>query len=469
MRVFLLLLLFGPKITYGNNLPLMDALIQQANADPFYLISTCIFLGAILHTFLASTFTKYAQTLTVQCGHATYKSQIYHLLGEVEVIFALWLLPLVLCFTYYKGWNATIHYFETRQYTEPIFVVVIMTIAATRPILTLAESVLRLLVKCFGGETPATWWICILVFAPLLGSIITEPAAMTIAVLILAKQVLIYNANTSFSYATLGLLFVNVSIGGVLTNFAAPPILMVATRWHWNSSFVFEHFGLEAILSILMSTLFYALIFQRQLHRMNSQAKTYVSPNKSHEKIPHGIILSHVLFLIWTVFNAHHIPLLVWGFLAFLVFTRVTAVHQSPIALRNALLVGCFLAGLVTHGGLQEWWIEIILSRLGEQSLFFGALCLTAFNDNAAITYLASLVPDFENNFYLQYAVVSGAVAGGGLTVIANAPNPAGQSLLSKFFKNAIVKPLPLFLGALIPTLFTILSFRVLAHLLFPM
>ncbi|MDR1255055.1 MAG: putative Na+/H+ antiporter [Puniceicoccales bacterium] len=469
MRVFLPLLLFGPKITYGNNLPLMDALTQQANADPLYLISTCIFLGAILHTFLASTFTKHAQALTLQGGHSTYKSQIYHLLGEVEVIFALWLLPLVLCFTYYKGWDATIHYFETRQYTEPIFVVVIMTIAATRPILTLAESVLRLLVKCFGGETPATWWICILAFAPLLGSVITEPGAMTIAALLLAKQVLIYNTHAAFSYATLGLLFVNVSIGGVLTNFAAPPILMVATRWHWNSSFAFKHFGLEAILSILMSTLFYALIFRRQLHKMNSQAKARVSSDKSHEKIPHGIILSHVLFLLWTVFNAHHISFLVWGFLAFLVFTRITAIHQGPIALRNALLVGCFLAGLVTHGGLQEWWIEIILSRLGEQALFFGALFLTAFNDNAAITYLASLVPDFESNFHLQYAVVSGAVAGGGLTVIANAPNPAGQSLLSKFFTNTIVKPLPLFLGALIPTLFTILSFRVLAHLLFPM
>ncbi|MDR2396942.1 MAG: putative Na+/H+ antiporter [Puniceicoccales bacterium] len=468
MRVFLLLLLFGPKIACGNNLPLMDALVQQANADPFYFLSTCIFLGAILHTFLAGTFTKHAQTLTVQSGHSTYKSQVYHLLGEVEIIFALWLLPLVLCFTYYKGWGATIHYFETRQYTEPIFVVVIMTIAATRPILTLAESVLRSLVKYFGGETPATWWICILVFAPLLGSVITEPAAMTIAALLLAKQVLIHNAHTAFSYATLGLLFVNVSIGGVLTHFAAPPILMIATRWHWNSSFVFKHFGLEALLSILMSTLFYALIFHKQLRKMNKQAKTYVSSNKPQKKIPHGIILSHVLFLIWTVFNAHHIPFLIWGFLAFLVFTRITAVHQNPIALRNALLVGCFLAGLVTHGGLQEWWIEIILSRLGEQSLFFGALCLTAFNDNAAITYLASLVPDFENNFHLQYAVVSGAVAGGGLTVIANAPNPAGQSLLSKFFTNAIVKPLPLFLGALIPTLFTILSFRVLAHLLFP-
>jgi Na+/H+ antiporter NhaD/arsenite permease-like protein len=77
---------------------------------------------------------------------------------------------------------------------------------------------------------------------------------------------------------------------------------------------------------------------------------------------------------------------------------------------------------------------------------------LTAFNDNAAITHLASWVPEFMNNTTLQNAVVAGAVTGGGLTVIANAPNPAGAALLSKFFPNGI-SPLRLFLSALCPTL----------------
>jgi hypothetical protein len=79
----------------------------------------------------------------------------------------------------------------------------------------------------------------------------------------------------------------------------------------------------------------------------------------------------------------------------------------------------------------------------------FGAIGLTAFNDNAAITYLATLVPDLTEG--MKFAVVAGAVTGGGLTVIANAPNPAGQSLLAKYFQDGIA-PLGLFLGALAPT-----------------
>ena len=82
---------------------------------------------------------------------------------------------------------------------------------------------------------------------------------------------------------------------------------------------------------------------------------------------------------------------------------------------------------------------------------------MTAFNDNALITYLATLVPDLDER--LKIAVVEGAVTGGGLTVIANAPNPAGQALLSRFFGGA-VNPLGLLAGALLPTLVAIAAFR---------
>ena len=52
-------------------------------------------------------------------------------------------------------------------------------------------------------------------------------------------------------------------------------------------------------------------------------------------------------------------------------------------------------------------------------------------------------------------------MTGGGLTVIANAPNPAGQALLSRFFDGAI-RPIGLLLGALLPTLVVIAAFRLL-------
>jgi Na+/H+ antiporter NhaD/arsenite permease-like protein len=85
-----------------------------------------------------------------------------------------------------------------------------------------------------------------------------------------------------------------------------------------------------------------------------------------------------------------------------------------------------------------------------------GATILTAFNDNAAITFLSTLVPGFTAS--LKYAVVAGAVAGGGLTIIANAPNPAGVSILKKYFNDEI-SPLGILTGALVPTAIMLLVF----------
>jgi Na+/H+ antiporter NhaD/arsenite permease-like protein len=112
-------------------------------------------------------------------------------------------------------------------------------------------------------------------------------------------------------------------------------------------------------------------------------------------------------------------------------------------------LVGFFLGGLVVHGGLQGWWLGPIITSLTEWPLFIGSTFLTSFNDNAAITFLASQVEGLGPQ--LKYAVLAGAVTGGGLTVIANAPNPAGQALLGRFFGDG-VSPMKLAVGALIPT-----------------
>jgi hypothetical protein len=445
---------------YSVSPSLWNQLQQMLQDDPFRGITFLIFMGAILHTFLAGKFAAKSKQITTVCGHETYTSRLLHWLGEVEAIFGIWLIPLVICFIGFKGWDDTVAYFSTRQYQEPIFVFAIMTIAATKPILCLAEICIRKIVRCLGKECPSTWWVCILMFAPLLGSLITEPAAMTIAAMLLANKVFVHNPGKAFSYATIGLLFVNVSVGGVLTNFAAPPILMVATKWNWSSAYVFSHFGIKSVIGIVLASLFYFVLFSKQLRQLNTNAKNSDVVSENKDNVPLWVIAIHTLFLIWVVFNSHHTVFVVWGFLAFLCIAHILKEYQSHIAIKESLLVGCFLAGLVTHGGLQEWWIEAVLSRLGDLTLFLGSVILTAFNDNASLTYLASLVPEFMDNFCLQSAVVSGAIVGGGLTVIANAPNPAGQALLSKYFPNGIVKPLPLLLGALFPTILFMFIFR---------
>jgi hypothetical protein len=345
-----------------------------------------------------------------------------------------------------------------------MFVVVIMALSSTQPIVELAEGILGRLARV-GGGTPAAWWITILSVGPILGSLITEPAAMTISALLLARQFYDLEPSTRLKYATLGLLFVNVSIGGTLTHFAAPPVLMVARPWGWDTPFMLEHFGWRAVAAIVASNLTYYLLFRSELTDLAArpQRSDVDQPEDDGRSasgllpVPLWLTLVHMLFMFWTVVNSHFPVLFVWGFLIFLGVARATSAYQSRIDLKAPLLVGFFLAGLVIHGSLQGWWIGPVLSSLPETPLFFSATILTAFNDNALITYLATLVPDLADG--LKTAIVEGAVTGGGLTVIANAPNPAGQSLLSRFFDGG-VSPLRLMVSAIIPTVVAVIAFR---------
>jgi hypothetical protein len=372
----------------------------------------------------------------------------------VEAIFGIWVIPLVVAIVWSKGWNRAKEYINDGvNFTEPMFVVVVMAIAGSRPILKFAERILSAF-AAVGKRTPAAWWLSILTFGPVLGSFITEPAAMTISALLLAQKFYEREPGARLAYATLGLLFVNVSVGGTLTHFAAPPVLMVAGRWGWDLGHMMSQFGWKAMLGIGVANLCFFVFFRKELKELGAprpplDVEMVEWKRSDEEPVPWWITAVHVLFLVWVVMNNHYPALFVGGFLFYLAFTQATQHHQFELRLRPPLLVGFFLAGLVIHGGLQGWWIEPVLSRLPELPLFFGAVALTAFNDNAAITYLASLVPGFGPE--LRYAVVAGAVAGGGLTVIANAPNPAGQSILARYFPDG-VSPLYLFLGAAVPT-----------------
>jgi len=447
----------------------------RAVAEPFNVVATAIFVLAVLHTFASARIRHWAHV--VEERHAarlqsrparvdrdgdgvpeevSFWGQILHFLGEVEAIFGIWCLVLFGAIAWFKGLNTGIHYLgETVNYTEALFVVIIMTLASTRPVLRLAEQALHAVAK-LGGGRPVAWWFSILTIAPLLGSFITEPAAMTIAALLLGKQFYALNPSARLKYATIGLLFVNVSIGGTLTHFAAPPVLMVAAAWGWDMRYMFTHFGWHALTGIVISNVVYFLVFRRELLALKSAEG---SDGSEGEPVPVWVTAVHLVFLGFTVWMAHHPALFIGGFLFYLAFAQATAHHQSRLDLRGPLLVGFFLAGLVVHGGLQAWWIQPVLGSLGEVPLFVGATILTAFNDNALITYLSTLVPGFTEE--LKFAVVSGAVTGGGLTVIANAPNPAGQSILQRYFPEG-VSPLGLLLGALVPTLIVAFSFMVL-------
>jgi Putative Na+/H+ antiporter len=459
-----------------EGLSLPAVLAHRVRAEPLNLVATILFALAILHTFAAARITAWSHrlrdgpapgpagapgpgggagepgdALEAEPSHALeFKADLLHFLGEIEAVFGVWVVPLLAAIALARGWG-TAEAFIARgvDLTEPVFVTVIMALASTRPVLEFAEAVIGR-VAALGGRTPLAWWLAVLTVAPVLGSFITEPAAMIIGALLLGRHVFEHGPSGRLRYATLGLLFVNISVGGTLTHFAAPPVVMVALRWGWDSGFMVLTFGWKAILGILVANGLYAVWLGRELAALRPAGGAPAAAGREAAPAPAWVVAVHLAFLAWTVLVSHTPALFVGGFLVFLAFTHATAPFQSPLNLRPALLVGFFLGGLVVHGALQQWWIEPVLGRLPGLPLFVGSIVLTAFNDNAAITYLASLVPAFTPE--LRYAVVAGAVTGGGLTVIANAPNPAGQAILGRYFAGGI-SPLGLLAGAAVPTL----------------
>ncbi len=551
--------------TYDEVEGIWATLKNRVEAEPFNLAATIIFFLAIVHTFLTPRFMKLSHDLAHEHRRKIYRgeaprdsvhtgAELLHFLGEVEAVFGIWAIALVGAICAYHDWGSAVQYIgHTVNFTEPAFVVVIMTLAATRPILQLASNIIDRISQLFGGSLSALW-LTILTIGPLLGSFITEPAAMTISALLLGRTFYELEPSTKLKYATLGLLLVNISVGGTLTHFAAPPVLMVAAPWEWGIGHMMMNFGWKAAVGILISNLLYFLAFRKEIIsfqdkyavlRLKEQIQRnylkrsdvdaefdklaqeiatdrgtneliqapihdaaegirekleqrflpqlrekdisddlieeafdqrfrdierreirrlfpgilrrrdrgeFIDPDwdSRDDPVPAWVTVVHVIFMVWTIVTAHHAPLFILGMLFFLGFATITNPFQNRIDLKPAMLVGFFLAGLVIHGGVQGWWIAPILGSLSEIPLLAMATILTAFNDNAAITYLATLVPGFSDT--LKYAVVAGAVTGGGLTIIANAPNPAGIALLKKYFGGS-VSPLGILAGSAIPTI----------------
>ncbi len=406
-----------------------------------------IFAIAIVHTFSTKYFEKLAHARPAHAG-------IFHLLGEVEAVFGFWAMVLMVTMVVLVDTKAATLYLDTRNFTEPMFVFAIMVVAGSRSVLFMA----RRLVEAFAAFSPLPgalgFYVMTLSVVPVLGSVITEPAAMTLAALMLRQRLYAAGISQKLKYATLGVLFVNVSIGGALTPFAAPPVLMVAAKWNWDLFYMLTHFGWKLALAVCVNAGVAALVFRRELVSLETTSDE-VSP-----RVPVPVLAIHLLFLVGIVVFAHHPAAFMGLFLFFMGFATAYPRHQDRLILREGLLVAFFLAGLVVLGGQQQWWLEPLLRSLNADTVYFGAAALTAVTDNAALTYLASQVDGLSEEF--KRAVVAGALTGGGLTVIANAPNPAGYAILRGQFEDEAISPLGLFVAALPPTVTAVLAFRLL-------
>jgi hypothetical protein len=424
------------------------------NPTVIQVAATVIFAIAILHTFLVSKFAHIAH----KYPEGSMGENFFHFMAEVEAVFGMWALVFMVVVMAVEGVGAPIAYLESLNFTEPGFVFVIMAMAGTRPVIKLAEKIIVAVSKLIPLPRKMAFYFTALVMGPLLGSFITEPAAMTVTAIILLKNFYSKDMSTKFKYATIGLLFVNVSIGGTLSHFAAPPVLMVAGKWGWGMGHMFMSFGYKAAISCVISALSIAFMFKNEL-----QGDFQLRADNNEKMLPPVWVTAfHVIFLALVVLTAHHMVVFMGLFLFFLGFTVVTKEFQDEVQVKSSLMVGFFLAGLIVLGNEQKWWLQPLISSLSDQVLYFGATALTGITDNAALTYLGSLV---ELTDSAKYFLVAGAVTGGGLTVIANAPNPAGYGILKDSFGADGISPLGLLKGALFPTFIAILCFELLPTL----
>ncbi|MBK8284040.1 MAG: putative Na+/H+ antiporter [Ahniella sp.] len=408
-------------------------------------IGTALFALAVLHTFSTKFFDHLSHTRPAHAG-------VFHLLGEVEIVFGFWAMVLFAFFVGLQGKPQALAYVDGLNFTEPMFVFAIMVIAASRAILQTSRFLVETVSRLLPFNPQVAFFVTTMSLVPLLGSFITEPAAMTLAALILRDRFYGRNVPERFKYAILGVLFVNISIGGVLTPYAAPPVLMVAATWNWDIGFMISTFGWRAIIAVLFNAAFLTFWFRKEL---SAQAL----PERAGPTItlPIPLLLLHLILLVGVVLFAHDPPVFMGFLLLYLGVAEAYPQHQDKLLLREALLVAFFLAGLVVLGGLQRWWLQPLLTGMTDTQVYFGATALTAITDNAALTYLGSLVQGLTDEF--KYALVAGAVTGGGLTVIANAPNPAGYSILRSRFHEGSISPLGLLGAATPPTLVAIVCF----------
>lgn len=422
--------------------------MNSSSISPPEIVAAVVFGLAVLHTFSTGLFARLAH---LQPRHAG----LWHLLAEVEVVFGFWAFVLVIALVGLTGRTDAVDYMESRNFTEPMFVFVIMVIAASRPVLEICGVAVRRLAGLVPLQRSLVVYFFCLSLIPLLGSFITEPAAMTLAALMLRDRYFGGGLSTRFKYATLGVLFVNVSIGGTLTSFGAPPVLMVAATWQWDTAFMFASFGWKAMLAVAVNAAACTALFRKEL-----TSRPVGGEANAAAPVPLLVAAIHLSFLVGVVLFAHHPAVFMGLFLFFLGYVEAYERHQERLILREGLLVAFFLAGLVVLGGLQQWWLQKTLLGVEPTLLFFLATGMTAITDNAALTYLASLVQGVTPDF--QYAIVAGAVTGGGLTIIANAPNPAGVAILKSSFEDESVSPMRLLLAALPPTVVAAMAFMLL-------
>src|SRR3989304_3855571 len=141
---------------------------------PVEPLASVLFGLAVLHTFCVKRFARWAR----ESPPGSVREHLLHFLAETEVVFGLWAAALFLGIAALnRSVSEAVHYIDGLNFTEPKFVFVIMVVAATRPVVKLAEALISRVARTLPLREGLSFYLAALILGPLLGSFITEPAA----------------------------------------------------------------------------------------------------------------------------------------------------------------------------------------------------------------------------------------------------------------------------------------------------
>lgn len=417
-----------------------------------------IFLLAIIHTFLTpklfflSERFRHKQLIFTESSKKYYMlSELIGILSKVEIVFFVWAIPLFFLFWISEGFKLTITYFDTRNYSFPIYIMTIVVLTTSKPIIDFADRILTFLAK-LGPNTPKMWWWALLLGSPLIACLVKEPGAMIIGSTLLLRKFYYLTPSRSFRYATMGLLFSNISMGGLLTPVSSRAFMLVQSSLNWKPGFLLAQFSWKAFIAIILSTTIYYVIFRKEFDKLPSTVRDRINFKYA---IPWWISATHILFLAAILWIKPASVILAAFFVLFLLFHKMTVFYQNPLHLDKMALLGLFYTGVLIHGDLQGKWISLIMEKLPGLGVLIVSFILSACMDNSIAHYLAMNVTSSSDCY--RYLVVAGVTAAGGLTLLANSANLLGYTVLkTSFLSISFVK---LFYYGLTPSLVALTIF----------
>ncbi|AAP05554.1 putative Na+/H+ antiporter [Chlamydia caviae] len=419
-----------------------------------------LFFFSILHTFLTpwlfgrcQLYQHKKMVFPERWKKYLWLSEFYRLISRVELVFVLWAAPLFLWFLYSEGYRVTMSYFNSRNYVFSLFIVIMLILLESRPIVYFSECIFSNIAK-IGRQSPRCWWWTLMIAAPLSGALLKETGAMIIAATLLVRNFYKFSPSPRFAYATMGLLFSNISIGGLTSALSSRALFIILPSVKWNNSFILKYFCWKSIIAILLSTTIYYLIFRKEF---NNFPKVVINPSMMNERVPKWIIFVHII-LVGSVILARSVPLLMAAiFLFYLGFQKFTIFYQHSINISKVCFVGLFYAGLVIFGELQEWWVLELMHRMSDFGYIITSYTLSIFLDNALVNYLVHNLPVATDCFL--YLVIAGCMSAGGLTIVSNMPNIVGYLILRPSFPSSSLSLGWLFLFALGPSIISLMTF----------